>query len=313
MSDRLKDLADAGVSIWLDDLSRERIETGNLAEVIEKKSVVGVTTNPTIFAAAIADGERYDEQVAPARRQGRVRRPGDLRAHHRGRPQRVRHLRAARGRGVRRRPGLDRGRADPRQRHRGHHRLGARPVGGGRPVQRADQDPRHQGGAAGHHGGDRRGHQRQRHADLRQGPLPGGHGRLPVRPRGGPRRRPRPEPDPVGRVVLRVPRGHRGRQPGSTRSAPTRRWRSRARPPSPTPGSPTRAYEEVLASDRWKRPGRGRRQPAAPAVGLDRRQEPGLLRHALRHRPGRRQHRQHDAGEDHGRLRRPRRGRRATR
>ena len=64
MSDRLKELADAGVSIWLDDLSRERIETGNLAEVIEKKSVVGVTTNPTIFAAAIGDGERYDEQVA---------------------------------------------------------------------------------------------------------------------------------------------------------------------------------------------------------------------------------------------------------
>ncbi|WP_395657910.1 transaldolase [Nocardioides sp.] len=64
MTDRLKDLADAGVSIWLDDLSRERIETGNLADLIEKKSVVGVTTNPTIFAAAIADGERYDEQVA---------------------------------------------------------------------------------------------------------------------------------------------------------------------------------------------------------------------------------------------------------
>jgi len=63
MTDRLKALADAGVSIWLDDLSRERIESGNLAEVIEKKSVVGVTTNPTIFAAAIANGERYDEQV----------------------------------------------------------------------------------------------------------------------------------------------------------------------------------------------------------------------------------------------------------
>jgi transaldolase len=63
MSDRLKQLADAGVSIWLDDLSRERIESGNLAELVKDKSVVGVTTNPTIFAAAIADGERYDEQV----------------------------------------------------------------------------------------------------------------------------------------------------------------------------------------------------------------------------------------------------------
>jgi transaldolase len=64
MTDRLKALADAGVSIWLDDLSRERIESGNLADLIKEKSVVGVTTNPTIFAAAIANGERYDEQVA---------------------------------------------------------------------------------------------------------------------------------------------------------------------------------------------------------------------------------------------------------
>jgi transaldolase len=63
MSDRLQALADAGVSIWLDDLSRERIETGNLEELVKDKNVVGVTTNPTIFASAIADGERYDEQV----------------------------------------------------------------------------------------------------------------------------------------------------------------------------------------------------------------------------------------------------------
>ncbi len=63
MTDRLQALEDAGVSIWLDDLSRERIETGNLAELIKDKHVVGVTTNPTIFASAIAEGERYDEQV----------------------------------------------------------------------------------------------------------------------------------------------------------------------------------------------------------------------------------------------------------
>jgi transaldolase len=63
MSERLQALAEAGVSIWLDDLSRERIETGNLADLVKEKSVVGVTTNPTIFAAAIAEGERYDDQV----------------------------------------------------------------------------------------------------------------------------------------------------------------------------------------------------------------------------------------------------------
>jgi transaldolase len=70
MSDRLKALADAGVSIWLDDLSRERIETGNLADLVKEKSVVGVTTNPTIFAGAIADGERYDDQVRRLVEQG---------------------------------------------------------------------------------------------------------------------------------------------------------------------------------------------------------------------------------------------------
>src|SRR3954470_19283056 len=63
MSERLKALSDAGVSIWLDDLSRERIETGNLADLVKNDYVVGVTTNPTIFASALANGERYDAQV----------------------------------------------------------------------------------------------------------------------------------------------------------------------------------------------------------------------------------------------------------
>jgi transaldolase len=70
MSERLKALADAGVSIWLDDLSRERIETGNLADLVKNSSVVGVTTNPTIFAAAVSDGERYDDQVRELADQG---------------------------------------------------------------------------------------------------------------------------------------------------------------------------------------------------------------------------------------------------
>jgi transaldolase len=63
MTDRLKELSDAGVSIWLDDLSRERIESGTLADLVKESHVVGVTTNPTIFAAAIANGERYDDQA----------------------------------------------------------------------------------------------------------------------------------------------------------------------------------------------------------------------------------------------------------
>ena len=60
----LKRLSDEGVSIWLDDLSRRRIESGNLAELVADKHVVGVTTNPSIFQAAIGSGEGYEEQLA---------------------------------------------------------------------------------------------------------------------------------------------------------------------------------------------------------------------------------------------------------
>ncbi|MBW8795286.1 MAG: transaldolase [Streptomyces sp.] len=60
----LKRLSDEGVSIWLDDLSRKRISTGNLAELVANRHVVGVTTNPSIFQAAIGSGEGYEEQLA---------------------------------------------------------------------------------------------------------------------------------------------------------------------------------------------------------------------------------------------------------
>ena len=60
---RLAALAAHGVSIWLDDLSRERIASGNLAELIAEDSVTGVTTNPSIFQAALADGEAYADQL----------------------------------------------------------------------------------------------------------------------------------------------------------------------------------------------------------------------------------------------------------
>jgi transaldolase len=59
----LQKLSEAGVSVWLDDLSRDRIESGNLAALIASKSVVGVTTNPSIFQAALTKGHDYDAQV----------------------------------------------------------------------------------------------------------------------------------------------------------------------------------------------------------------------------------------------------------
>ncbi|MFV0130469.1 transaldolase [Streptomyces sp. HMX112] len=64
MTDALKRLSDEGVAIWLDDLSRKRITSGNLAELIDQQHVVGVTTNPSIFQKAISQGDGYDQQLS---------------------------------------------------------------------------------------------------------------------------------------------------------------------------------------------------------------------------------------------------------
>jgi transaldolase len=57
-------LRDAGVAIWLDDLSRELLTEGGLDRLVRERGVVGVTTNPTIFASALAKGSAYDAQLA---------------------------------------------------------------------------------------------------------------------------------------------------------------------------------------------------------------------------------------------------------
>ena len=260
MSDHLQELSEAGVSIWLDDLSRERIETGNLAELIKNDNIVGVTTNPSIFAAALAEGERYDDQVRELAAEGAdvdktvfaltttdVRNACDV--------MRARLRRHQRGR----RPRVHRGRPGPGLRHRRDLRLRQGAVEGGRPAQPVHQDPGDHRGRTRNHRHARRGHQRQRHADLRPRPLPGRDGGLPRRSREGEGGRPRPLRDPLGRLVLRLPRRHRDRQPaeqdGRLRRAPRQgRCRQRAaglrglrevlqrralgprsRPPAPTP------------------------------------------------------------------------------
>src|SRR3954469_11300121 len=62
-NEKLAELSEAGVSIWLDDLSRDRIRTGNLQSLVDEFSVVGATSNPTIFAGAISGSESYDDQL----------------------------------------------------------------------------------------------------------------------------------------------------------------------------------------------------------------------------------------------------------
>jgi transaldolase len=63
MTDALAQLAEQGVAIWLDDISRERLRTGNLQELVDNKHVVGVTSNPTIFQKALDKGDAYNDQV----------------------------------------------------------------------------------------------------------------------------------------------------------------------------------------------------------------------------------------------------------
>jgi transaldolase len=63
-TDRLRELSDLGVAIWLDDINRDRLTTGSLAALMTGSHVVGVTSNPTIFAHALSQGHAYDEQAA---------------------------------------------------------------------------------------------------------------------------------------------------------------------------------------------------------------------------------------------------------
>src|SRR5688572_19917273 len=64
---RLHQLAEHGQSVWIDFLSRDLLESGALARAVDEDAVVGVTSNPTIFAKALSDGNAYDEQIAASR------------------------------------------------------------------------------------------------------------------------------------------------------------------------------------------------------------------------------------------------------
>ena len=63
------------MSVWLDDISRDRLRTGNLQMLIDDLHVVGVTSNPTIFAKSLSSGDAYDDQIADLKtpRRGRGR------------------------------------------------------------------------------------------------------------------------------------------------------------------------------------------------------------------------------------------------
>jgi transaldolase len=70
MTDRLRELTHAGVAIWLDDLSRERLTSGSLERMVSDRFLKGVTSNPTIFAKALSDADEYATQVTELAKSG---------------------------------------------------------------------------------------------------------------------------------------------------------------------------------------------------------------------------------------------------
>ena len=91
MTDHLKELSALGVSIWLDDLNRPLITSGGLQKLMDTRSVVGVTTNPSIFAAALSQGDTYSDQIKRLAAEGRTVDEAVFALTTRGRPQRLRH------------------------------------------------------------------------------------------------------------------------------------------------------------------------------------------------------------------------------
>ena len=244
-----------GVSIWLDDISRERLRTGNLQSLDRRASTSSASpptrrssrrrwrrATPTTSRSATSPsaGSRVEEAV---RLLTTLRRPLGLRRAAAG-------LRRDRRR---RRPGVDRGRPAARPRHRHDHRRGQGAVVAGRPAQPAASRSR-----------------RPRRACPRSPRriaegisvnvtlifslerYDGGHGRLP-RPAWS-------RPRPTGTTCRRSTRWPRSSSPASTprstsgwtRSAPTRRRRCAARPAIANARLAYQRYEKVFATDRWK-------------------------------------------------------------
>ena len=254
MTDQLADLSSRGVSIWLDDLSRDRLTSGSLASLVARDHVAGVTTNPTIFAKAISRRRRaYAGQLHDLWARGTCVARGAARHDHAttcagpatccGRP-------TTPPNGVDGRASIE---VDPRLAYDTEATIAEARALWWR-VDRPNLFIKIAGGAAGtarHHRLPGRGHQHQRHADLLPDQLRRGDRRLPRRPGAGPAGRPRPVPDRVGGLVLRLQGGHRGRRAAGQDRHRRRRPRCAAGPRSPNARLAYQQYERMLASPRW--------------------------------------------------------------
>ena len=236
----LSRLAALGTSVWVDGL----VAAGRARAPRARDSVTGLTSNPTIFRAAVL--ARHATSTASPRSPVT---PAALRtARDRGRPRRRRRARTRFARTAEGRLREPRGRAGAGRGRRRHRRRRARAMGARGPAQRDDQDPRHARGGGGDAPRDRRRHQRQRHAAVLPRALRGGDRRVPGRPRAS-----------GGAAAGRSTTSRRSPASSSRASTPpsTACWpraaatTSPAAPGSRTPGSRTRAPTQLFGGERF--------------------------------------------------------------
>ena len=211
---RSQRLSALGQSVWIDFLSRESIRGGHLQELIDDYSVVGATSNPTIFQKAMTARRRLRRAAARAGRTGASAEETLLGAGRAGHQRGLRPVPPGLGRGQRAATATSRSRstrASPTTRSR---RSARRCACTRRSTAQPDgQDPGHQAGAGGDRGRDREGPLDQRHADLLAAALRRGGRVLHARHRAAGRRGRRPAQGGLGGELLRLADRHRGRPP----------------------------------------------------------------------------------------------------
>ena len=248
----LADLSDAGVSLWLDDLSRQRLQSGNLKDLIATEHIVGVTTNPSIFQAALKDGASYQKQI------------GELAARGADVDDTVREVTTD---DVRDACDLFTATYDatgqstagcPSRSTRAWRTTPPRTIAQAQELAKIVDRPNvlikipaTLAGLPAITAVHRRGDQRQRHADLLPGAVQGGHGRLPrpawSRPRKAATTSPRSTPWPRSSSPGSTPRS----TSGSTPSAPRRPRRCEGEAAIANARLAYQAYEQTFAGDRW--------------------------------------------------------------
>ena len=281
-------LHDLGQSIWLDNITRDLLDSGTLKRYIDELSVTGLTSNPTIFDQAIKNSAAYDAAIREKLGKGKsgealffelaledLTRAADL-----FRPIHERTNGVDGWVSLEVSPLLAYDTAE----HAGRGQGASRPRRAAEPLH---QDPRHEGGPARHRGGDLRRRADQRDAALLPRALPGRRRGVPARHRAAHRRR------------ARTPRSARSPRSSSAAGTP----RSRARCPrrsatssaSPSRSAPTRRTAPCSSSPRWQRVYNAGAPPAAPPVGQHGNQGPEGLRRPVRQGPRRAVHREHHA------------------